>query len=269
MQTCVSPARLRTSREFVSSSRPGPPVSRKTAVAPLPQHCRTRLRPVSSTTNAPSTLALASGVGATDAAVSADAATVGCVVGEDPVVAAGGALDPRSAHAAAMNTPVITTTFNRCIPRRYTVPVALAATAMKIACDRRNETAGSCNEPDGCATDTTFGNLRSPASNVVHRLSWDDPGLARTVALDTSLIVEANEAALELLGRDLVGRHWHELAVPSSLDQRLQMRDFYVANGGAASTFRLIGSSGELIDYDYRLSWHGDRFVTVMSPFVL
>jgi PAS domain-containing protein len=96
---------------------------------------------------------------------------------------------------------------------------------------------------------------------------WDDPGLACTVALDTSLITEANESALQLLGRDLVGRHWHELAVPSSLDQRLEMRDFYVANGGAESTFRLYGAGGQLVDYDYRLSWQGDTYTTVMAPF--
>ncbi len=100
-------------------------------------------------------------------------------------------------------------------------------------------------------------------------MNWDDPGLARTVALDTSLIVEANEAALGLLGRDLVGRHWFELALPSSLDQRLQMRDYYVAHGGAESTFRLIGAGGVLVDYDYRLTWEGDRFTTIMAPFVL
>jgi PAS domain-containing protein len=100
-------------------------------------------------------------------------------------------------------------------------------------------------------------------------VDWAAPNLARTVALDTSLIVEANEAALELLGRDLVGRHWHELAVPSSLDRRLQMRDFYVANGGAESTFRLVGAGGRLVDYDYRLTWHGDRFTTLMSPFAI
>ena len=100
-------------------------------------------------------------------------------------------------------------------------------------------------------------------------VDWQDPNLARTVALDTSLIVEANEAALQLLGHDLVGRHWQELALPSSLDQRLQMRDYYVANGGAESTFRLVGVNGELIDYDYRLSWQGDRFITIMSPFTL
>ena len=98
---------------------------------------------------------------------------------------------------------------------------------------------------------------------------WEDPALACTVALDTSLIVEANEPALQLLGRDLVGRHWHELALPSSLDQRLQMRDYYVATGGAESTFRLLGAAGELVDYDYRLSWQGDRFTTVMAPFSL
>jgi len=100
-------------------------------------------------------------------------------------------------------------------------------------------------------------------------VDWEDPRLLRTVALDTSLIVEANQPALELLGGDLVGRHWHELALPSSLDQRLQMRDYYVANGGAQSTFRLVGASGEMVDYDYRLSWHGDRFTTLMSPFSL
>jgi PAS domain-containing protein len=98
-------------------------------------------------------------------------------------------------------------------------------------------------------------------------VQWDDPALACTVALDTSLITEANEPALELLGRDLVGRHWHELAVPSSLDQRLEMRDFYVVNGGAESTFRLYGASGQLVDYDYRLQWHGDTYTTVMAPF--
>ncbi len=100
-------------------------------------------------------------------------------------------------------------------------------------------------------------------------VDWDDPGLARTRALDTSLIVEANDAALVLLGQDLVGRHWQELALPSSLDQRLQMRDYYVEHGGAESTFRLIGASGELVDYDYRLSWGGDHFVTIMSPVTL
>ena len=100
-------------------------------------------------------------------------------------------------------------------------------------------------------------------------VDWDDPSLPRTVALDTSLIVEANEAALGLLGPDLVGRHWQELALPSSLDQRLQMRDYYIANGGAESTFRLLGPSGELVDYDYRLTWAGDHFVTIMSPFAL
>jgi PAS domain-containing protein len=100
-------------------------------------------------------------------------------------------------------------------------------------------------------------------------IDWESPGLARTVSLDTSLIVEANEAALELLGRDLVGRHWHELALPSSLDQRLQMRDYYIANGGAESTFRLVGANGELVDYDYRLTWGGDHFVTIMRPFAL
>jgi PAS domain-containing protein len=83
------------------------------------------------------------------------------------------------------------------------------------------------------------------------------------------LIVEANEAALDLLGQDLVGRHWHELALPSSLDQRLQIREYYVEHLGAESTFRLVGASGELIDYDYQLTWLGDRFITLMSPFAL
>jgi PAS domain-containing protein len=100
-------------------------------------------------------------------------------------------------------------------------------------------------------------------------VDWDDPVLPRTLALDTSLIVEANAAALRLLGHDLIGRHWHELALPSSLDQRLQMRDFYVAHGGAESTFRLIGGSGQLVDYDYRLRWHGDRYTTILAPFAI
>jgi len=100
-------------------------------------------------------------------------------------------------------------------------------------------------------------------------VNWDDPGLLRTVALDTSLIVEANEPALRVLGQDLVGRHWHELALPSSLDQRLEMRDYYVEHGGAESTFRLVGATGDLVDYDYRLSWQGDRFTTVMAPFTI
>jgi hypothetical protein len=45
------------------------------------------------------------------------------------------------------------------------------------------------------------------------------------------------------------------------------MRDFYVANGGAESTFRLVGAGGELVDYDYRLSWNGDTYTTIMAPF--
>lgn len=109
---------------------------------------------------------------------------------------------------------------------------------------------------------------RDPRANSTP-VNWDDTGLARIVALDTSLIVEANETALELLGHDLVGRHWQELALPSSLDRRLQMRDFYIANGGAESTFRLVGAGGVMVDYDYRLSWLGDRFVTLMAPFTI
>ena len=100
-------------------------------------------------------------------------------------------------------------------------------------------------------------------------VDWGASSVLRAVALDTSLIVEANGPALALLGRDLVGRHWHELAVPSSLDQRLEMRDYYVANGGAESTVRLVGADGAMVDYDYRVSWQGDRFVTEMAPFHL
>jgi hypothetical protein len=100
-------------------------------------------------------------------------------------------------------------------------------------------------------------------------VDWNASTVLRAVALDTSLIVEANEPALAVLGRDLVGRHWHELALPSSLDQRLEMRDYYVANGTAESTFRLIGADGAMVDYDYRLSWQGDRFATDMAPFDL
>ncbi|MEA2675858.1 MAG: hypothetical protein QOI92_3050 [Chloroflexota bacterium] len=109
--------------------------------------------------------------------------------------------------------------------------------------------------------------LRDPRIGAT--VNWDDPALPSTLALDTSLIVEANAAALRLLGDDLIGRHWHELALPSSLDQRLQMRDFYVAQGGAESTFRLVGGSGRLVDYDYRLRWQGDRFTTIMAPFAI
>src|SRR5262249_25516145 len=45
---------------------------------------------------------------------------------------------------------------------------------------------------------------------------WEDPSLPRVRCDQQGLILDANDAALRLINRGLVGRHWHEFVIAGS-----------------------------------------------------
>ena len=81
---------------------------------------------------------------------------------------------------------------------------------------------------------------------------------------DRGLIVDANQAAVDLLGRTLVGQHWHELVTPGSQDEVQPVIDMIRAAGEVVSRFRLPASDGRLVDFDSYTRVAGDEFETIM-----
>lgn len=95
---------------------------------------------------------------------------------------------------------------------------------------------------------------------------WADGRLPRVRFDDRGLILEANEAATTMLGEDLVGRHWHDLATPGSQDQVQPVLDMLRAAGEVASRFRLPAGDGRLVEFDSHTRVEGEDFVTTMRP---
>lgn len=95
---------------------------------------------------------------------------------------------------------------------------------------------------------------------------WLDPSLP-TVTCDTAgLILSANGAALRLLGRSLVGRHWQDVVTPGSAAQVAPILEMIREAGASVSRFRLPAADGSLVEFDSRTDVHGDELVTVMRP---
>ena len=95
---------------------------------------------------------------------------------------------------------------------------------------------------------------------------WHDPSLP-SVAYDVQgLIHEANEPALEVLGEDLAGRHWHELVTLGTTDEIARILRLLAEAGSAVSRFRLPRGDGFYIEFDSYTEVSGERYRTVMRP---
>jgi PAS domain S-box-containing protein len=95
---------------------------------------------------------------------------------------------------------------------------------------------------------------------------WTDPALPRVRYDDRGLILDANRAAADLLGTELVGHHWHEFVTPGSQDQVQSVLDLLHDTGAVASRFRMPTAEGHLVEFDsYTRPLRGD-FETTMRP---
>ena len=95
---------------------------------------------------------------------------------------------------------------------------------------------------------------------------WIDARLPRVRYDDRGLILEANRAATDLLGVELVGHHWHEFVTPGSQDQVQSVLDILRDAGEVASRFRLPTSDGHLVEFDSYTLPVGEEFETTMRP---
>jgi PAS domain-containing protein len=95
---------------------------------------------------------------------------------------------------------------------------------------------------------------------------WQDDRLPRVRFDDRGLILEANQAATELLGWQLAGRHWQELVTPGSHEQVQPVLDMLRAAGEVVSRFRIPAADGCLVEFDSHTRVDGDDFITTMRP---
>jgi PAS domain-containing protein len=93
---------------------------------------------------------------------------------------------------------------------------------------------------------------------------WTTAGLPWVRFDDRGLILEANQAATDLLGQVLVGRHWQELATPGSQSEVQPVLDMLRSAGEVVSRFRLPAADGRLVDFDSYTRAVGDEFETTM-----
>jgi len=95
---------------------------------------------------------------------------------------------------------------------------------------------------------------------------WGDPGLATVRYDDAALIVEANAAAVALLGNELVGHHWQEFVTPGGAGRVDEFLPIIRREGVVVSRFRMPGADGALLEFDSYSDVDGDLFRTVMRP---
>lgn len=93
---------------------------------------------------------------------------------------------------------------------------------------------------------------------------WLEPDLPRVRYDSQALILEANQAARELLGHELVGHHWQDYVTPGTTDEVAVMLEILANVGVAESRFRMPRADGSLIEFDSYTTVDGDELVTVM-----
>jgi PAS domain-containing protein len=107
---------------------------------------------------------------------------------------------------------------------------------------------------------------REPASESGVADWWLAPDLPRVRYDAQALILEANDAAVELLGQPLVGHFWQEFVTPGSTEQVSRMLEILAAVGRAESRFRMPGAGGELVEFDSYTEVMDESYTTVMRP---
>lgn len=95
---------------------------------------------------------------------------------------------------------------------------------------------------------------------------WRDPSLPRVRYDAQALILEANEAARDFLGHELVGHHWQDFVTAGTTDEVAVMLEILAEVGAAESRFRMPRADGSLIEFDSYTSVEGEELVTVMRP---
>jgi PAS domain-containing protein len=115
--------------------------------------------------------------------------------------------------------------------------------------------------------------------NATWTVYRDAPGVAQptdewwtasdlpTVRYDAQgLIFQANASAEDVLGRELVGRHWQELVTAGTTDQVAAVLRLIGEVGWAVSRFRMPSPDGSLFEFDSYTKVSGETFVTIMRP---
>lgn len=95
---------------------------------------------------------------------------------------------------------------------------------------------------------------------------WRADGLPAVRYDAQGLIWEANDAARDLLGTELVGRHWQDLVTPGTTDQVASVLRLIAEQGWAVSRFRMPRADGYLFEFDSFTEVVGDQFLTIMRP---
>jgi len=95
---------------------------------------------------------------------------------------------------------------------------------------------------------------------------WLTSDVARVRYDGQGLILEANDHAASMFGRDLVGHHWQEFVTPGSTEQVAVMLEILAAAGAAESRFRMPRVDGSLLEFDSYTEVAGDEFKTAFRP---
>lgn len=119
---------------------------------------------------------------------------------------------------------------------------------------------------DVSVTDSHWLATRDPDASDQGSGWWTEPSLACVRYDAQALIVEANDAAVALLGRELVGHYWQEFVIPGSAEQVSAMMAILAELGRAESRFRMPRADGSLLEFDSYTEVDGETFTTVMRP---
>ena len=95
---------------------------------------------------------------------------------------------------------------------------------------------------------------------------WVDAGLPRVRHDLDGLVLEANPAARQLLGEDIVGQHWQDLATPGAAPRVAEFMAIIERLGTVISRFRMPSASGALVEFDSFSQVEGSSVVTIMRP---
>jgi PAS domain-containing protein len=108
---------------------------------------------------------------------------------------------------------------------------------------------------------------REPSADAQSDQAWWSDGTLPRVRYDAqALILEANAAAQEFLGHELVGHYWQDFVTAGSTEEVSVMLEILAEVGAAASRFRMPSADGTLVEFDSYTAVTGEEFVTVMRP---
>ena len=93
---------------------------------------------------------------------------------------------------------------------------------------------------------------------------WLDDALPAVTYDDDALIVDANEAARQLLGSPLIGHHWQEFVTAGGTGRVAEFLPIIRQAGVVNSRFRMPRDDGSLVEFDSHTEVQGRLFRTVM-----